>query len=246
MFWKKNFLLFAFITLLVGQAFAQTTDIFDASWRKVAGFEKKGLTKSALKEVLNIYNTAVRRKDYAQQVKSSIYQVKYRQLIEEDSRENNIFFIDTLIEKAVQPARSILQSMQAEMFWQYFQNNRFKLYNRTNVTNEKSNDISTWSAQKLHSTIAALYESSLKDAVLLQQTSLENFEPIIIKGQNTRELRPTLYDFLAHRALIYFMNDERTLVRPAYQFVLNQTEAFSPAPDFVKLKIDTQDSASLQ
>ena len=79
-----------------------------------------------------IYNLAIKAGNDAQQIKSCMYQIKYRNMVEEDSQENNIFFIDTLIAKAKSPAKNILQSMQAEMFWQYLQNNRWKFYDRTN------------------------------------------------------------------------------------------------------------------
>ena len=36
-----------------------------------------------------------------------------------------------------------------------------------------------------------------------------------------RKLRPTLYDLLAHRALNYFKNDERTITKPAYSFEID-------------------------
>ena len=105
--------------------------------KRLKTFEKKGLTKSALQEVLVIYNLAVKDGNDAQQIKSSMYQIKYRNMVEEDSRENNIFFVDTLIAKAKAPAKNILQSMQAEMFWQYLQNNRWKFYNRTKLARRK-------------------------------------------------------------------------------------------------------------
>jgi hypothetical protein len=58
------------------------------------------------------------------------------------------------VAKSKTPVRNILQTMQAELFWHYLQNNRYKFYNRTKLENEKSQDISTWSLDKLHSTIA--------------------------------------------------------------------------------------------
>ncbi|MEO6732277.1 MAG: alpha-2-macroglobulin family protein [Ferruginibacter sp.] len=225
---------------------AQTKKDYSANWKKVEAFEKKGLTKSALQEVMIIYNMAVKDNNDPQQIKSSIYQIKYRQLVEEDSRENNIFFIDTLIAKAKNPVKNILQSMQAEMFWQYMQNNRYKFYNRTKLIDEKSKDISTWSLDKLHATISRLYKASLANDELLKQTKLEGYDPIIIKGENTRQLRPTLFDFLAHRALQYFMNDERGLIKPSYHFTINNAAAFAPVNEFINASFTTKDTGSLQ
>ncbi|MEO6718969.1 MAG: alpha-2-macroglobulin family protein [Ferruginibacter sp.] len=194
---------------------------------------------------MNIYNLAVKDNNDAQQIKSSIYQIKYRQMVEEGSRENNIFFVDTLISRSKQPVKNILQSMQAEMFWHYLQNNRYKFYDRTKLTEEKSKDISTWSLEKLHNTISTLYKASLLNDGLLKQVKLEGFDPIIIKGENTRQLRPTLFDFLGHRALNYFMNDEQGLTKPAYHFIVDDPKVFAPVNEFVKTPFTTKDTTSL-
>ncbi|MGB4843228.1 MAG: MG2 domain-containing protein, partial [Ferruginibacter sp.] len=208
--------------------------------------EKKGLTKSALEEVMVIYNLAIKAGNDAQQIKACMYQIKYRNMVEEDSHENNIFFVDTLIAKAKAPAKNILQSMHAEMFWQYLQNNRWKFYDRSKLAEEKSKDITTWSIDKLNATISKLYKASLQNDVLLKNTKLDGLDAIIIKGENTRQLRPTLYDFLAHRALEYFMNDESDVTKPAYQFKIDNDNAFAPVKDFVTASFKTKDTASLQ
>ena len=218
---------------------------YAAQWKKVDAFEKKGLTKSALKEVLGIYNLAVKENNDAQQIKSCMYQIKYRNMVEEEANENNIFFIDTLIAKAKAPAKNILQSMQAELFWQYLQNNRWEIKDRTQLANEKSKDITTWSLEKLHSTIGNLYKASLSNTSILKTTKLDGFDAIITKGVNTRHLRPTLYDFLTHRALGYFTTGESDLTKPAYQFTINDDKAFAAANEFAAYNFNTKDTASL-
>jgi uncharacterized protein YfaS (alpha-2-macroglobulin family) len=244
MFLKK--ILLVLFTSLALTAMTQTTKSYVYHWKKVEAFEKKGLTKSVLAEVMTIYKLAIKNSNNAQQIKACMYQIKYRNMLEEDSHENNIFFVDTLIAKAKAPAKNILQSMQAEMFWQYLQNNRWKFYDRTKLKEEKSKDITTWSIDKISGVISKLYKASIQNDDLLKATKLDAFAPIIIKGENTRELRPTLYDFLAHRALQYFITDENQLTKPAYQFKLNNTKAFAPAAEFATASFKTKDTASLQ
>ncbi len=228
-----------------GNAFAQKPDDYSKNWKKVEGFEKKGLSASALTEVLRIFSLANASGNDAQLIKASMYQMKYRNMIEEDNKENNIFYIDTLIAKTKSPAKNILQSMQAELFWSYRQNNRYKLYDRTKLSEEKSNDVSTWSIDKLNTTIASLYKASLKNDNLLKNTSLNGLDAILQKGENTRNLRPTLYDFLAHRALEYFMNNENDVNQPAYKFILNDERIFAPAASFINISFTTKDTSSL-
>jgi len=240
-----NKILLVIFTGLAFTSTAQTSTEYVKNWAKTAAFEKKGLTKSALQEVMAIYNMAVKDDNDAQQIKAAIYQIRYRNMVQEDSRENNIFYIDTLIAKAKIPAKNILQSMQAEMFWQYLQNNRYKFYDRTALSEEKSNDITTWTLDKLHAVIGKLYKASLANESLLQTTKIDRFDPVIIKGKNTQQLRPTLFDFLAFRGLDYFKNDERDLIKPAYQFTIDNPKAFAPAAEFAATSFTTKDTAAL-
>ena len=135
-------------------------------------------------------------------------------------------------------------ALVAQSYWNYFQNNRYKFYNRTATVNFNKDDIATWSIDDFHRKISELYLSSIKEEPLLQQTKLEPYDVIIAKG-NARKLRPTLYDLLAHRALDYFKNDERDVNKPSYVFEINQAAAFDPAADFVHRKFPTKDSVSL-
>jgi uncharacterized protein YfaS (alpha-2-macroglobulin family) len=247
MFLKKIILLFIFATAIINTSMAQKNKNYTEQWKKVEAFEKKGLTASALKEVVSIYNLAIKDKNDAQQIKSCMYQIKYRNMVQEESQEKNIFFVDTLIAKAKAPAKNILQSMQAEMMWQYLQNHRWQFYNRTELKEEKSKDISTWSLEKLHLEITKRYKASLdvNSESVLKSIKPDAFDAVIIKGENTRNLRPTLYDFLAFRALDYFMTDESDITKPAYQFTINDPIAFAPAPEFAQHRFETKDTSSL-
>ena len=69
---------------------------------------------------------------------------------------------------------------------------------------------------------------------------------LLLRGTNTRKLRPTLYDFLAHRALVFFMNDEDGVTKPAYQFKIDDAKAFANADEFIFKSFATKDTASLQ
>ncbi|MCP9751857.1 alpha-2-macroglobulin family protein [Ferruginibacter sp. HRS2-29] len=241
-------LLLFLINILYVQA--QNNNDYSTEWKKVAELEKKGLTKSALEQVVIIFDKAVSANNEAQQIKSAMYQMKYRNMVEEDNRENNIFYVDTLIAKTKAPAKNILQSMQAQLFWNYKQRNRYRFYQRTAIAEtseqkELATDIATWSLKKLNERITALYEASLKNDALLKANKLNGLDAIITPGKNSRELRPTLYDFLAHRALDYFMSTENDVTNPSYKFILNDEKMFAPAKIFVASNFNSKDTASL-
>lgn len=219
---------------------------YDSAWKKIDELiNKKGLTKTAAAEIDKLYARAKKEKNNPQLIKALVYQLNIGQLSAPDSETGNIKKIEAEIKTVDAPVKQILQSIAAEMYWHYFQNSRWNLYDRTNTTGFNKEDIATWTIDDLHKKISELYLASLQDEQLLQKTALENYEAIIQKG-NTRKLRPTLYDLLAHRALDYFENDERDITKPAYAFTINENAAFDPMADFIHHKFFTKDTSALQ
>ncbi len=218
---------------------------YDKEWKKVEGFVQKGLPKSAFTEVKKIYALAKKEKQDAQVIKSLVYMTG----LQSENREDNEVFSIAEIEKEInvskEPVASLLKSLLAEIYWNYYQQHRWELYDRTKTAKFSKTDIATWDAEDFHTRIGELYLQSVKEEKQLQQTKLQAYDAIIIKG-NVRHLRPTLYDLLVHRALNYFENDERDIKKPAYAFEIDQVSAFDPAVDFVTRKFPTKDSVSLQ
>ncbi len=243
---KTFFLLVTLFGLFIVNANGQTPiKKYEAAWKRVETFVKKRLPQSALTEVKKIYQLAKKEKQDAQVIKSLVYMPG----LQSENRENNEIFSIKEIEKEIagskEPVSSILNSLLAEMYWNYYQQNRWDMYNRTKTADFRKDDIATWGTDDFHKKIGELYVKSLKEEKLLQQTKLDPFDAIIIKG-NVRHLRPTLYDLLAHRTLSYFQNDERDIAKPAYAFEIDQASAFDPAADFVHRRFVTKDSQSLQ
>lgn len=215
-------------------------------WQKVDSFAtKKGLTKSALNEVNKIYELAKKENQQSQVIKALMYQAALQENTEENSDVKKIQLFEKEIAQATQPvSKALLNSIAAEQYYNYLQANRWKFYNRTTTENFKKDDPSTWSLEDLQDKASALYLASIKEEKLLQSTTLDTYEPIILKG-NTRYLRPTMYDFLANRALNFFKTDERYITKPAYTFEITEASAFDPAADFIHRNFETKDTASL-
>jgi uncharacterized protein YfaS (alpha-2-macroglobulin family) len=242
-----NVVLFTcFILFLAKSGHAQIpVKSYEKEWKKVDELvTKKNLPKSALKEVKKIYQQAKKDEQEAQIIKALVYMIGLQQENREENQTLSIGEIEKEISLSKEPVISILESLLAEIYWNYFQQNRWQLYNRTQTKDIKKEDIATWTAEDFHRKISELYLHSISNEKLLRQTTLEPFDAIITKG-NTRHLRPTLYDLLAHRALDYFRNTERDIKKPAYAFEINQAEAFGPAAQFITYKFVTKDSLSL-
>ncbi len=156
----------------------------------------KNLPKTALQKVDILYEKATKQQLHAQIIKALLYKMSLTDQVNEQDINKNMASFQDEIRKAIAPAqKSILQCLQAQQLYQYYNNNRHRLYQRSKTINFKKEDIATWSHDDFHKAITALYHEALKPALTLQQTPLPPYNAIIIKG-NVRELRPTLYDLL--------------------------------------------------
>jgi hypothetical protein len=165
---------------------------YDAAWKKVEAFVKKNLPQSALTEVKKIYQLAKKEKQDAQIIKSLVYVTGLQSENREDNEVFSIHEIEKEIAVSKEPVSSILNNLLAEMYWNYYQQNRWDLYNRTKTTDFKKDDITTWGTDDFHKKIGELYQRSLKEEKLLQQTRLEPFDAIIIKGNVRTSGLPSL------------------------------------------------------
>lgn len=236
--------LFIFLTVSCKTLLAQMN--YETHWRKVEEFDQKGLPKSALEELNVIYEHALKEKQEAQLVKTLLYRLKFAVETGESAERQQLLKPDARILTLSVPVKALTHSIRAELLLFYLQNHRYQLYNRTSVAGDTSTNVDTWNAAKLHEEITAAYEASLQDIAALKAVSISAFDAILVKGINTRQLRPTLYDLLAHRALDYYKSGEQSLRSPANQFELADTAAFAPAAVFMHHHFNTTDSTALQ
>src|SRR5205823_11593720 len=141
---------------------------YEMQWTEVDAYLNKQLTKSALQEARKIYQLAKKERQEAQIIKALVYIAGLQDQIVEDSEQKAILDIEREISTSVEPSKSILYSVLAEMYWNYYQPHRWQLYNRTNTQNFKKDDIATWTAGDLHEKIRELYLQSIKNSSTLQ------------------------------------------------------------------------------
>lgn len=220
---------------------------YDMRWEKVRSLEHEALTQSALKEVRAISEKAKKEKNSAQIVKALLYTSKYGLTLEEDAQLNIVNDFKSEIKKAEFPTNNVLESYLANLYWQYFQQNRYQFYGRTKTESKvDSVDFRTWDLTTLFDEISSHFEASLKNKEELEKTGLEDFKEILNNRSGSETYRPTLFDVLAHSALEFYKTDENNITRPADQFEIDTPEILCEAYDFIQRKIDMQDRTSLQ
>ena len=216
---------------------------YDKAWKEIEELDKQGLPKSSLEKVMEILKNARAENKNDQFIKALIYRGKYESQLEEEGLAKAIFKMQEEFEKAEFPVKQILQSMLAEMYIKYLDQNRWQFQNRTQTVDFKNDDIRTWSMEQLLKEGSKYYWASLEDD-RAKTTDIQSFKLILQEGKNDTGLRPTLYDFLAHRAIDFFSNERNYLTQPAYKFEIEHEMAFAQVDDFVKWKFETKDTTS--
>ncbi len=235
----------ALLTGLFTNIKAQDMEFYSKKWQQIDTLEKKQLPKSALEVVDEIYTYAKSESNSEQLIKSFIYRLKYKNVIEENAFEKLCHELDSTARNASFPDNAIMYSMLADMYWWYYQNNRHKFYNRTNTVNFDNNDMQTWTLDALVEKMIESYQMALENKKGLQQLKTNKFKELIIAGNKPENLRPTLYDFLANKAIDFFSNTEISLTKPADYFQLKESYYFDDAEKFVQNEIISNDSLSL-
>ncbi len=245
----KKFISLLTIILVFNMSIAQEPDYnkYSKLWKDVEQFEKDGLPKSALKVVEDIAKKAKNDNNTPQIVKTLMYKSKFALTLEEDAQLNIVKDFKKEIALNEFPTKNILESVLANLYWQYFNQNRYKFYNRTN-TEEKvdAEDFRTWDLQTLFDEVHLHFQNSLQSGLLLQLQQLSAFDDILLTQKGSKLYRPTLYDFLNHNALDFYKTNETSITKPAYKFEIDNPEFLGDANTFSKQKIESKDSTSLQ
>ena len=219
---------------------------YEKQWAKVDSLSKKGLTKSALEIVEVIFKDSKKNNNAPQYIKAVIHKMKLSSYLEEDALKKSILELEGELKDAQYPVKSVLHSILAQSYWSYYQQNRWVFTNRTETVDFVPEDLSTWDLKKIVAQVDFHYRKSLEEADKLKELPISAFDAVLMESRNARELRPTVYDFLVHRAIDFYMNEETGLAQPAYKYEIEGAKYFSAANEFGELNISTPDSTSLQ
>jgi Bacterial Alpha-2-macroglobulin MG10 domain/Alpha-2-macroglobulin family/MG2 domain len=218
---------------------------YEKAWLEIDSLEQQGLPKSALAKTEDLLKIAKAEKAQPQVIKCLIYKGKYKSQLEEDGLFEAIEELKLETEQADGPARNILQSITAELYAGYLDNNYWRFRDRTQTVDFENDDLRTWTVEQLTAEASRLYLASLSGENL-KSTPIGEFDILLTRGENSAGLRPTLFDFLANRAIEYFTNERTYLTEPAFKFEIENAAAFAPVEDFNAWRIESKDASSMK
>ncbi|MDR0232632.1 MAG: hypothetical protein LBI82_11015 [Dysgonamonadaceae bacterium] len=249
----KLFLLtFCLVLVTAGSVFfAQSTktpsvtpQTYTYLWNTVEQNERASLPQSALETINEIYMKALKEKNSPQLIKSLIHRMGMELAIDRDRFPQLIEEIETYNKENTNVVeKSVLHSILANLYTQYYQSNSFTINQRTAVMGAAPADIREWTGNIFIEKITEHALLSIKRKEELQATNVSEYADILNQGQSSQKLRPTMYDFLVNQAIELFSQfvANRQTANFFPQTRIQDTRYFAPAEEFVNFSIEAND-----
>lgn len=213
---------------------------FESSWKKIDSLERKGLYKSAIKIVDEIYMNADKDNIGVQKIKALFYKGKYTNYLQEDNLESFESILRMEITKSQFPDKEIFQSILAEFYDKYLNANSWQIKKRTEISDTTNEDIQTWTAGRFIKESNDLYNSSISN-FKLKEVSYKMYGDIFTSATNTEKMRDNLYEILVFRALDHFKNDRNYLPKTTQSFKVDNSEYLSTPAVFADIQLKSSD-----
>lgn len=150
----------------------------------------------------SVITQAINDKNTPMVIKNLILKMKEQMEVNDDQFPELIKEVESYTNSCADSASvAVLHSMLAEMYQNYYQRNQWTINQRTQLSGYIPEDIRVWTSNLFTDKIKEEIDLSLRPTALLQNTSVSKFKDILEIGKDSQTLRPSLYEFLAFRAL---------------------------------------------
>ncbi len=186
-------LLFVFATTLHAQDFSK-------EWQKVYELEKAGSYKTAYKEVQDIYSKANRKKNSQQKIKAVVYNLKFKNELEEISTQNvlNDLMKEINSNKGIYKEiyrwyyiKTVYNEMMSSGAYYYSKNTK-------NTTEIIPDDIEKWSGEHYKQVLTEQADLLFKNEKLLKETKVSEIKDLIDYDFIENNLNQTVFELFAN------------------------------------------------
>lgn len=215
-----------------------------AQWDKADSLNKAGLPAQALEIVNNIADNSLTGNNMPVYLKAVLYQVMLKSQFEPDYLLRFIAETENALQKKPEPSKQFMHSILAELYWKYYSENQYKTFDRTRLPEGIEEDMQLWDAAAFIRAISGHFTASLANDELLKNTNLKDYDVLLETEPHSKQYRPTLYDFLASRALEFYNSHQAGIAIPQMPFQLNDAAYFDDAATFTALELTSTDTLS--
>ena len=138
---------------------------------------------------------------------------------------------------------AIWHSCMAELLQQYYQQNQWRIMDRTPIEGDVPTDLNVWDLQTLVRQTLYHYQKSIENVELLSNIPIKDYKDLL-DSLTSEAYRPTLYDFLAFRYLDYLSTSLRNMPVPSTPFDINNGKYWTENSVFTNMLISSPDDLS--
>lgn len=172
---------------------------FSKEWQKVYELEKAGSYKTAYKEVQDIYSKAVRKKNQQQKIKSVVYNLKFKNQLEEVSTQNILNELTKELNSSKGIYKEIYRWYYIKAVYNEMMNSGGYYHSETvkNTTEVIPDDIEKWSAEHYKQVLTKQADLLFKEESLLKKTKVSEIKELIDYDFIDANLNQTVFEFFA-------------------------------------------------
>ena len=215
------------------------------AWKRVEEALNEGKPKTAAEALAGVEQAATADKAWAEVARA----IATRILTETGDRApddpERLMRLAAAIEKAPAETRDVLEAIQANWTWGYFQMNRWRFQQRTAGGADATDlaRISEWDLPTIVGEIRKRFAAAIDGDDTLKRLPVGEWSAILTKGTMPDAYRPTVWDVVVHDAIAFASSGERGLAAPEDAFELEATSpVLGTVADFRAWNPDEQKS----
>ncbi|HWB01711.1 MAG TPA: alpha-2-macroglobulin family protein, partial [Verrucomicrobiales bacterium] len=179
----------------------------EADWKKVEELIVQKQPKEALAALAPMETVALTERAWPEAVRAIALRIQIEGGLERDRPEIPLMRIDEALGKAPAEMFPLLQTLAANWYAEYLNENSWKIMHRT--PGGSANDVAAWDLKRLLAEIDARFQKALSTAAVLKQTPVAKWDGLIKAGKLPDSYQPTLYDFIMREALGFYTATEQ-------------------------------------
>ena len=178
-------------------------------WAEIDADRRKGLPKTVIAKLKTIQASAIADEDWSEATLALCTRFLTEGRINQPVYIYVIKAIDAEIETVPDPMKPLLSAMQAEYIFQYYSQNRWRFQQRSQTASAPGDDIEAWDLARILNEVDKRFTAALDKSDDLKKISVKDYEDLLEAGTVDDKFRPTLYDFIAFRAIAFYSMDEQ-------------------------------------
>ena len=222
----------------------ERTDDRSALWNKVQEYQNRALPKSAIKILESIYDSASKEEAWAEATRALCQRVFLEGQIDQPVYPNAIRTLGDSISSANAEMQPMLETVRACYIYQYYMQNQWRFNQRSQTSSAPGDDFETWDLARLLSEVDKGFSTALKSADQLKSIPINDYSMLLQKGSVSDFHRPTVYDFVAFKALEFYSADIQFIRQQSAFKIEADSPIFASVDEFLTWNPQTEDEDS--